>query len=206
MMGSDVGDADERPVHQVTISRGFWMGKYPVTQAQWQAVMGSDPSSFKGADLPVETVSWDDCQQFLARLRGLEQWTFRLPTEAEWEYACRAGTEGERYGDLDAIAWYSGNSGGSTHPVGQKQPNAWGLHDMNGNVWQWCQDWFAQQYYAASPAQDPQGPDHGSYRVDRGGSWFVNARLIRSADRFHDTPSLRYSRLGFRLVAVARTQ
>jgi formylglycine-generating enzyme required for sulfatase activity len=213
-MGTDAADNPDlehsRPVHDVTISRAFWMGKYPVTQAQWQAVMGDNPSSIKnaGLDTPVDKVSWDDCQRFLARLNGMQgQWTCRLPTEAEWEYACRAGTEGETYGNLDSIAWYSDNSGGTIHPVGQKQPNAFGLHDMLGNVWQWCQDWYAGTYPSGGLATDPQGPSHGSYRVFRGGSWSVSATFVRSAYRdFFTPPDSRNNGLGFRVVAVARTQ
>jgi formylglycine-generating enzyme required for sulfatase activity len=212
-MGTDATDnpdlAHARPVHDVTISRGFWMGKYPVTQAQWQAVMGNNPSSNKdaGLDAPVDKVSWDDCQRFLARLNGLQsQWTFRLPTEAEWEYACRAGTEGEAYGNLDAIAWYSGNSGGTVHPVGQKQPNAFGLYDMLGNIWQWCQDWYADTYPSGGLATDPQGPDQGFYRVFRGGAWSVSGTFVRSAYRdFFTPPDSRNDGLGVRVVAVART-
>ena len=205
-MGSASGSDDEKPVHVVTITRGFWMGKFDVTQAQWKAVMGNDPSHFKGDDLPVEQVSWNDCQEFLSRLNSKGQATFRLPTEAEWEYACRAGSTGERYGDLDAIAWYSRNSGSTTHPVGQKQPNAWGLCDMNGNVWQWCQDRYDSTYYGISPAVDPQGSSNGSSRVYRGGSWFYNATYVRSAARNYYTPDIRSNSLGFRVVAVARTQ
>jgi formylglycine-generating enzyme required for sulfatase activity len=212
-MGTDATDNPDldhaRPVHDVTISRDFWMGKVPVTQAQWQAVMGGNPSSITdaGPDAPVDKVSWDDCQRFLARLDGLQgQWTFRLPTEAEWEYACRAGTDGEAYGSLDAIAWYSGNSAGTIHPVGQKQPNAFGLYDMLGNVWQWCQDWYADTYPGGGPVTDPQGPSHGFYRVFRGGSWSVSATFVRSAYRdFFTPPDSRMGGMGFRVVAVART-
>ena len=207
-MGTPGNTGDERQ-HPVSLSRDVWIGKFPVTQGQWQAVMGNNPSNFKnaGADAPVEQVSWDDAQQFLAKLNGLQgQFTFRLPTEAEWEYACRAGTEGVRYGDLDAIAWYDQNSGKTTHPVGQKQPNAFGLYDMNGNVWQWCQDWYGDGYYSQSPSTDPQGPASGQYRVCRGGSWNNHATYVRSASRGLFTPDFRFSRLGLRVCAVARTQ
>jgi formylglycine-generating enzyme required for sulfatase activity len=213
-MGTDAADNPDlehsRPVHAVTISHAFWMGKYPVTQAQWQAVMGTNPSNYQEAGLaaPVDKVSWDDCQRFVARLNGLQgQWVFRLPTEAEWEYACRAGTAGEAYGTLDAIAWYADNSGGTTHPVGQKQPNAFGLYDMLGNVWQWCQDWYASTYPGGGPATDPQGPSSGFYRVFRGGAWSVSATFVRSAYRdFFTPPDSRNDGMGVRVAAVARTR
>ena len=141
---SSEADANEQPVTQVRISRGFWLGKYEVTQEEWQAVMGSNPSRFAGCgNCPVERVSWDDAQQFIQGLNAREgPAVYRLPTEAEWEYAARAGTTGDRYGNLDAIAWYGQNSGGRTHPVGGKPPNAWGLHDMLGSVWEWVHDWY----------------------------------------------------------------
>jgi len=198
-MGQDSGDSDENPVHRVTISRAFQMQTTDVTQGQWKAVMGNNPSEFQhGDDYPVEQVSWNDVQEFLKKLNALDPGkNYRLPTEAEWEYACRAGTSGERYGDLDAIAWYSGNSSSKTHPVGKKQPNAWGLYDMLGNVWEWCADWFDDNYYANSPATDPRGPLSGQYRVLRGGSWVGNDSYVRSADRNWDSPAVRYSD-GFR--------
>jgi formylglycine-generating enzyme required for sulfatase activity len=211
LMGSSNGDRDERPAHRVRISRGFEMGKYEVTQAQWEAVMGSNSSHFKGPNLPVENVSWDEVQDFIQRLNGLSQrYTFRLPTEAEWEYACRAGTTGDYAGSLDAMAWYGANSGNRTHPVGQKQPNAWGLYDMHGNVWEWCQDWYGSNYYEQSPGTDPQGPSSGSGRVVRGGSWGDSAAFCGSVARHYDrSPGIRYriyrfSFLGFRLVRTAK--
>jgi len=205
MGSSGLFAGDEGPVHEVTISQGFWMGKYDVTQAQWQAVMGNNPSNFKGDDRPVECVSWDDCQQFISRLNAMEQGTFRLPTEAEWEYACRAGSTEEPYGHLDATAWYRGNSGTTTHPVGQKQANAWGLFDMKGNVWQWCQDWYRK--YSSESVTDPKGPMNGEYRVVRGGSWYDNDTVVRSTFRLHYfTPVNRNNNLGFRVVGVAWTQ
>jgi formylglycine-generating enzyme required for sulfatase activity len=210
-MGTNATDAEflkiARPVHQVTLSQVFWMGKVPVTQGQWQAVMGNNPSKFKnaGVDAPVEKVSWDEAQQFISTLNGMQsEWTFRLPMEAEWEYACRAGTEGEAYGPLDAIAWYKDNSGETTHPVGQKQPNAFGLYDMNGNVWQWCWDWFGD--YPADAQSDPQGHSKGQYRVFRGGSWSNYDSFIRSAGRAYAVPVSRFDRLGFRVCAVARAR
>jgi formylglycine-generating enzyme required for sulfatase activity len=197
-----------RPVHEVTISRDFWMGKFPVTQGQWAEVMGTNPSFFflkVGVEAPVENVSWDDAQAFLARLNYLQHdWTFRLPTEAEWEYACRAGSEGETYGPVDEIAWCKSNSAGTTHPVGQKRPNAFGLYDMSGNVDQWCQDWFQETYYQGSPAVDPQGPASGHHRVRRGGSWNDDAANVRSAYRNACWPDHNTYGLGLRVVAVAR--
>ena len=176
-MGSDAAEAlaDQKPVHAVTISRGFWLGKTEVTQGLWKAVMGSNPANFQSGDnYPVEQVSWDECQRFVAKLNQMTGKTsFRLPTEAEWEYACRAGTTGERYGDLNAVAWYSGNSGNLSHLVAQKQPNNWGLYDTLGNVDEWCSDWWSETYYGQSPAVDPQGPSSGTKEgAPRGGFFF----------------------------------
>ena len=204
-----LGNVGDELAHNVTISRGFWMGKFPVKQGQWRAVMWNNPSAFKDAGLnaPVESVSWDDVQQFLAKLNGMqEQFTFRLPTESEWEYSCRAGTEGERYGNLDAVAWYDQNSRKTTHPVGLKQPNAFGLYDMLGNGWQWCQDWFFNGYYSNSTTSDPTGPTTGQTRVARGGSWLDSAVAVRPASRNDYTPGYRNDHLGFRVVVVPRTQ
>jgi formylglycine-generating enzyme required for sulfatase activity len=205
----------ESPVHEVTISRAFWMGVFHVTQAQYEAVMGGNPSCFKnaGSYAPVECVTWNEARAFCQILTGMEGggMEYRLPTEAEWEYACRAGTEGETYGPLDAIAWHLGNSGKTTHPVGQKRPNAFGLYDMLGNVWQWCQDWSA--FYSAGPVTDPQGPSTGSgggIRIMRGGSWarsvvFDDRNLCRSAERGGNSQGEGANNIGFRVVAVART-
>ena len=193
--------SDERQ-HEVRISQGFWMGKYEVTQEEWNAVMGANPSSFKGCGsrCPVETVSWNDIQEFIRRLNELASGSgsvYRLPTEAEWEYAARAGTTGPRYGELDEIAWHSGNSG-RMHPVGQKGANAWGLHDMLGNVWEWTADWSGE--YPSGAVTDPQGPETGSIRVDRGGGWVDDARYVRSASRGPSSAGGRNSFIGFRLV------
>ena len=205
LMVSENGDADERPTHRVRISRDFEMGKYEVTQAQWMAVMGDNPSHFKGSDLPVETVSWDATQTFIKQLNERDsKYQYRLPTEAEWEYAARAGSTGDYAGNLDAMAWYYTNSGNKTHPVGQKQPNAWGLYDMHGNVWEWCQDWYDSRYYSQSQAVDPQGPSAGSLRVPRGGGWNCGAVRCRSAFRSSNSPGARRAALGFRLVRTAR--
>jgi formylglycine-generating enzyme required for sulfatase activity len=197
---------EENAAHQVTLIKGFHLAKYLVTQAQWQAVMGENPSHFKGQDLPVETVSWEDCQKFVDRLNRMGGlFTYRLPTEAEWEYACRAGsTTGYCFGDdegrLGEYAWYSANSDSKTHPVGKKKPNAWGLCDMHGNVWEWCQDWYSD--YPNGPVTDPTGPNNGSFRVMRGGSWNNNAGNCRSANRNNNSPDNRNNNNGFRLACL----
>jgi formylglycine-generating enzyme required for sulfatase activity len=195
----------ERPPHKVTISREFWMGEFPVTQAQWREVMGDNPSALKdaGPDAPVEQVSWNDTQSFLAKLNVSQgRWTVRLPTEAEWEYAARAGTTGETYGPLDDVAWYRSNGSSTTHPVGKKLPNAFGLYDMLGNVWQWCQDWFGP--YTSAPAVDPQGEAKGEKRVMRGGCYYCDAIHCRAARRNRDPQEHLAKSIGFRVVAVAR--
>ena len=219
MMGSPEDEPgrwdDESPLHRVRITRGFYMQTTPVTQAQWEAVMGKNPSGFKeaGPNAPVERVSWEDIQMFLQKVNpmtGSER--FRLPTEAEWEYACRAGTETAFYNgpitepsghdpNLDKVGWFDENSGSTTHPVGQKEPNAWGLYDMHGNVWEWCSDWFDEKYYAKSPPEDPQGPESGAGRVNRGGAWLNDAGFCRAAYRGRYTPDYRSIYLGFRLLA-----
>jgi len=209
-MGDDSGDSDERPVHRVTITKPFYLGKYEVTQEQWQAVMGNNPSRFRGAKNPVEMVSWNDCQAFIAKLNQKYAGTgrrFSLPSEAQWEYACRAGST-TRYGfgddetALDEYGWFRNNSGGTTHPVGQKKPNGWRLHDMHGNVWEWCEDRYDSGYYKNSPTADPTGPASGSYRVIRGGYWYADARYCGSALRGRSTPACRYNDFGFRLASV----
>ena len=197
---SEEADADEQPVTQVRISRGFWLGQYEVTQGQWEAVMGSNPSRFSGCgQCPVEHVSWNDAQEFIGRLNERSGGNrYRLPTEAEWEYAARAGTTGDRYGNLDAIGWYWNNSGVRTHPVGQKAPNAWGLHDMLGNVSEWVEDWYGD--YPGGTVTDPRGPASGSRRVNRGGGWVINAGYCRSSLRRIGPPGIRIDNLGFRLL------
>ncbi len=202
-MGSTSAEArsNEQPVTQVRISRGYWLGKYEVTQGEWQSVMGSNPSRFSGCgNCPVEKVSWNDAQEFIERLnQGPGGTRYRLPTEAEWEYAARAGTSGDRYsGDLDAIARYGEGLEGSTHPVGRKDPNAWGLHDMLGNVYEWVQDWYGG--YPGGTVTDPRGPDSGSSRVFRGGSWFSPARNCRASYRYDFSPGARNFILGVRLL------
>ena len=168
--------------------------------------MGNNPSYFKGAHLPVEQVSWDDCQKFIQKVNAALNCGARLPTEAEWEYACRAGTTGPYggTGNLDEMGWYYDNSGDEPPPVGQKKPNAWGLYDMHGNVWEWCADWYADWYgdYPSGSVTDPIGPSSGVCRVNRGGGWCINARSCRSATRGGSGPGLRDLSLGFR-VALA---
>jgi len=202
-MGDTFGDrgSDEKP-HQVCVS-DFSIGKYEVTQGHWKAVMGSNPSHFSscGDNCPVEQVSWDDAQQFIQRLNQQSGSNYRLPTEAEWEYAARSGGKSEIYSggnNSDVVAWYSDNSGSKTHPVGQKQANGLGIFDMSGNVCEWCCDWYGN--YSSGWQLDPTGPTSGSNRVKRGGGWFSVARSVRSADRSGDEPSNRYDSLGFRLV------
>ncbi len=203
-MGWENGEPDEKPVHRVLIKEPFWMGKYEVTQEQWESLMGTNPSSFTGCpQCPVENVSWDDCQEFIQRLNAQSDGvTYHLPTEAEWEYACRAGTTGDYARNLDAMGWYDGNSGGKTHPVGQKQPNAWGLHDMHGNVWEWCSDWYGA--YPSGWVTNPTGPTTGSRRVLRGGSWRFSEAACHSAYRGINPPGSRSNYLGFRLVRIQK--
>jgi formylglycine-generating enzyme required for sulfatase activity len=196
----DGANANERPRHHIRISKGFEIGKYEVTQAMWESIMGSNPSRFKGADRPVEKVSWVKTQEFLRRLNARDDgYHYRLPTEAEWEYAARAGSTTAHYGNLDTIAWHSGNSNRQTHPVGQKQPNAWGLYDVEGNVYEWVQDRYIQKYYSISPLVDPQGPALGLGRVIRGGSFRSRGRSLRLSDRWFSTQG-RGKDVGFRCV------
>jgi len=201
------GDAGEKPVHSVTLS-AFCLGKTEVTEAQWQAVMGSNPSNFRGADRPVEQVSWDDVQEFLKKLNSKTGKKFRLPSEAEWEYAARSGGKQEKWAgisdeeQLGEYAWYAYNaySGGQTYPVGTKKPNGLGLYDMSGNVWEWCEDWY--NGYSAGAQRDPTGISSGQFRVVRGGSWRNGPGSVRAADRHYRSPGLRYDFLGFRLATV----
>jgi len=210
MMGSPDSDAGafdrEKPAHRVTISQPFYLGKYPVTQEQWAAVMGNNPSLFKGnPHSPVEQVSWYDVHVFLHKLNEREKGgDYRLPTEAQWEYACRAGTETPRYHpEIHAIAWYEANSDGHLQPVGQKLPNAWGLYDMLGNVWEWCLDGFWD--YTTAAVVDPiESIDAGAVRVIRGGSWIRSAQYVRAAYRLWDIPGHRYAILGFRCASSGR--
>jgi formylglycine-generating enzyme required for sulfatase activity len=188
------GFENEKPPHPITITKGFWLGQTPVTQAAYQRVMGNNPSHFHGEQLPIETVTWNQAKAFCEAVGG------RLPTEAEWEYAARAGTTGARYGQLEGIAWYRENSGGKTQEVGQKQPNGWNLYDMMGNVWEWVGDWYDEKPYAESPSVDPSGPASGKYRVLRGGSFNDVSRTLRSSVRVRIKPDDWSYILGFRCV------
>ena len=195
--------SDEKPVHRVTLTNNYYVGKYEVTQALWQAVMGSNPSIFKGDDLPVEEVSWKDCQKFITKLNAMTGKRFRLPSEAEWEYAARGGkkSRGYLYSGSNAIgdvAWYEGNSSFMTHAVGTKQPNELGIYDMTGNVWEWCQDRYGS--YSSSPQTNPTGAVGGSRRVFRGGSWSYSARRCCTSSRSGYSPGYRRYDLGLRLV------
>ena len=208
-MGSEAGDkeaeADEKPAHPVRLD-DFYLGEFAVTQDLWEAVMGNNPSSFKGARRPVEKVSWDDIQNdFLPKLNQLTGQNYRLPTEAEWEYAARGGpywqSEGYRYAGsdlLDQVGWYTENSGQETQEVGLLLPNAMGLYDMSGNVWEWCEDWYGE--YAPGLQTNPKGAVEGVLRVVRGGGWDYDPRDCRAACRSYDGPASRYSFLGFRLA------
>ncbi|MBN2579635.1 MAG: formylglycine-generating enzyme family protein [Pirellulales bacterium] len=209
LMGDEKGGPEERPVHQVTISKPFYLGKFEVTQEQWEAVMGKNPGRFRGDKRPVDRVSWDACRAFLKKLNekfpdsGV---TFCLPTEAQWEYACRAGTStrysfGDDANKLGDYAWFEDNAGGKTHPVGEKKPNAWGLYDMYGNVWEWCADWYAADYYRHAPAVNPLGPATGSHRILRGGSWSDGAYYCRSSYRYCLPPWFCVYCYGFRVAA-----
>ena len=211
-MGSPKSEAcrsNDETRHRVRLTQGFWMGKYEVTQRQWEGVMCENPSSFKGADRPVEQVSWDDCQVFVAQINAAGQVRVSLPTEAQWEYACRAGTTSPfnfgstLNGDMancdgrHPYGFFNGRYRRETSPVGEYAPNAWGLYDMHGNVWEWCQDWYGDY---AGDATDPTGPASGSDRVVRGGSWLIDAQYCRSAGRYGHGPVYRNCILGFRLV------
>ena len=201
--GSDVY-SDEKPTHSVTVS-DFYIGKYEVTQAQWRAVMGSNPSYFKGDNLPVEQVTWNDVQEFIKKLNAQTGKRFRLPTEAEWEYAARGGNQSKGYkysgsNNISEVAWYKDNSNSKTHPVGQKTPNELGIYDMSGNVYEWCQDWYGD--YSSSSQTNPTGPSSGSYRVKRGSCWYYSARSCRVSNRGSNIPDSRSGSSGFRLVCL----
>ena len=205
-MGSTVL-SDEKPVHDVCVS-DFSIGKFEVTQGQYAAVMGSNPSGFSqcGADCPVEQVSWNDAQAFITKLNAKSGRQYRLPTEAEWEYAAQSGGKDEKWAgtndeaELGKYAWYDKNSEKKTHRGGLKKKNGLGIHDMSGNVWEWCQDWYNEAYYEDSPKDNPPGPDIGEKRVLRGGSWNDNGSSARAAYRFRVVPVGRGSSVGFRLV------
>ena len=197
LMGSNFGGSEEKPAHQVTVN-GFYLGKYEVTQSEWESVMGANPSRSIGSRQPVEMVSWNDIQSYIQKLNAATGQRYRLPTEAEWEYACRAGTTGDRYGELKSIAWADRPLGPGTYPVGGKEPNEFGLYDMLGNVSEWCQDWYGA--YSAGAQNNPPGAASGSRRVNRGGSWLGDAGNARASFRSNSGPSDRYNELGFRLA------
>lgn len=219
-MGSPPDEAgrsdDEGPQTDVTITRGFWLGVFPVTQEEWRAIaaranLNPEPAFFRGPRLPVEQVSWNDCQTWLRELNTVEElaarlprdFHYRLPTEAEWEFACRAGSKSRfHFGDADAnlanYAWHSANANGQPHPVGEKKANAWGFHDMHGNVWEWCNDRYGP--LPGRPVTDPQGPPLGLNRLLRGGSWGVQPSRCRSAYRVWNRPDYRDYTVGFRLA------
>ena len=195
------------PQHEVTLTKAFHMGIHEVTQAQYEAVIGTNPSHFKDPNNPVENVSWNDAVAFCKKLSAKSGKKVRLPTDAEWEYACRAGTKtrfssGDNDADLGDYAWHVYNSDHRTHPVGGKKPNGFGLCDMHGNVWEWCSDWYAESY-ANAKNRDPVGPDSGSLRVLRGGSWITNPQFFRSAYRAKNYPVYRDVQYGFRVAVVA---
>jgi formylglycine-generating enzyme required for sulfatase activity len=209
-MGSPVPEVGGGKQHWVVITHPFYMGRYEVTQEQWEKVRGAHLSNLEGARNPVEWVSWDDSQEFLRKVNALgkERGQFRLPTEAEWEWACRAGTRtrfcfGDEENRLAEYGWCSANSGRTAHPVGMKKPNAWGLHDMHGNVWEWCWDWHSDTYYTKSPKYDPPGPVTGAGQEVRGGSWNDDAECCRSSYRSCSyLPGGRILNFGFRVVMV----
>jgi len=222
LMGSPQSEGnglDNKYQHRVRITKPFHLGVYEVTQTEYERVMGANPSSFGKNKLsdqdtsrfPVEYVLWEDAVEFCRKLSELPEEKaaariYRLPTEAEWEYACRAGTItrwycGDNESDLAKAAWFADNSEEQTHPVGQKEPNAWGLFDMHGNVWEWCNDWYADEYYKSSPVNDPQGPTEGWYRVHRGGGWCNSAWRCQSSYRHWISASHRWPGLGFRVAS-----
>ena len=203
-MGSTVGDSDEQPIHEVCLD-GFLIGKYEVTQAQWKAVMGANPSKMVNPDRPVETVSWNDVQEFIARLNKKAGKQYRLPTEAEWEFAARGGTKSQGYtypgsNTLDQVAWTKSNAKKETKAVGTLAPNELGIHDMAGNVWEWVFDWYAPDYYGKSEKNNPKGPQTGANRVKRGAGFHTPEDKARTANRSTNNPGRQWERIGFRLA------
>lgn len=204
-----MGDAEEKTVHEVCVN-DFAIGKYEVTQGQWQEIMGHNPSRYNscGSDCPVDQVSWNDIQEFIAKLNSKTNKQYRLPTEAEWEYAARSGGKPEKFSggnSVDTVAWYSKNAENRPHAVGTKQPNGLGIYDMSGNVWEWVYDCFRPDYYKKSPKNNPQGPNCSDKRVLRGGSWFNTAKDARVAFRMRDNPGFSYHfTFGFRLASSSK--
>ena len=197
---SEEGRFSDETLHEVTLTKGFWLGKYEVTQAQWQSVMGLNPSRFKSPGRPVENVAWDDCQIFVNKVNATVGGAARFPTEAEWEYACRAGSSApfSGSGNITEMAWYDENSDSQSHETGENKPNAWGFYDMHGNVLEWCSDWFSE-HHNMKPV-NPKGPPSGSFKILRGGCWFFYASDCRSAYRLKRDPCIRNSIYGFRLA------
>jgi len=200
-------ESDEKPAHQVTVG-DFYIGKYQVTQAQWKIVMGGNPSKFRGDNLPVVNVSWNDVQEFIRKLNTQTGKQYRLPTEAEWEFAARGGDKSKGYkysggNTVDKVAWYNGNCE-QPNAVGAKSPNELGIYDMNGNVWEWCQDWYSENYYKSSPSTNPKGPESGENYVLRGGSWDCNAKNCRVTHRDYGAPGHRDFYCGFRLACSTK--
>ena len=200
-----MGGNEYKPIHSVTLTNDYYIGETEVTQELWEVVMGSNPSRFKGARNPVEKVRWNDCKTFINKLNSLAGQRFRLPTEAEWEYAARGGNKSRNYtysgsNNIDDVAWYDGTSSEKSHPVRTKAPNELGIYDMSGNVFEWCEDWDSSTYYQNSPSTNPTGPTSGSYRVYRGGGWFDEAACCRSVYRSSIKPSDCLSHLGLRLA------
>ena len=201
-----MGDSAFGPVHRVELD-GFWMGKYEITQAQYECITGKNPSRFKGANHPVEQLNWTSATDFCQKLKSKTGKTFQLPTEAQWEYACRAGgrtrfAHADSESGLGDYAWYSGNAENKTHPVGGKLPNAFGLHDMIGNVYEWCSDWYEDKYYSKSPGRNPPGPRVGECRVLRGGAWSVDPSYCPPAYRSATPPTFSRFHMGFRVVWI----
>ena len=214
-MGSESGEPDERPIHRVQITQPFYLGTFEVTQAQWDRVMGLSldaqrklreanlPLNGVGDEYPMYFVSHGDAVAFTKRLNTLENTNaYRLPTEAEWEYACRAGVLVDDPEKLDDMAWYGANASGGSHPVGQKEPNQWGLYDMKGNVWEWCSDWLDRAYYAKGDMVDPTGGPPGERRIIRGGGWYSDPDFLRSTHRNYTSPGSGGPHLGFRVVKM----
>ncbi|MDR1881666.1 MAG: formylglycine-generating enzyme family protein [Prevotella sp.] len=201
-------DSDEQPLHQIYLN-DFYISKYEVTQAEWESVMGYNPSCFKGEDLPVECVSYDNVKKFISKLNEKTGKRYRLPTEAEWEYAARGGNKSNRYkysGDenIDRVSWYNDNSAGQPRLVGEKAPNELGIYDMSGNIHEWCSDWYDSTYYAKSPIVNPQGQKSGKIRVFRGGSWHSDKKYCRVTNRSHTVSETKNYSLGFRIAEDAR--
>ena len=202
MMGSNDGYDNQKPIHEVTLSR-FYIGQFTVTQKEWEAVIGFNPSKIKGDDLPVTDISWEGAQEFIQKLNAQTGKQYRLPTEAEWEYAARGGNQSEGFeyagsNNVDEVAWYYNNSSSGLHPVGQKKPNELGICDMSGNVWEWCSDWYG--IYPSSAQTNPIGPNVGFFRVFRGGSWNYSSSRCRVTDRLSAATDFHSNLLGFRLA------